>query len=53
MSNRLGRSFEGIRVNSFRRVVRARSFEGRSFEGISVNSFGQVIQVRVCPYKKC
>ena len=53
VSTHSGGSFEGVRVNSFGWVIRARSFEGGSFEGIRVNSFGQVIWVRVCSYKKC
>jgi len=48
-----GGSFEGVRVNSFGRVIRARSFEGGSFDGIRVNSFGRVVRARARPYKKC
>jgi len=43
MSNRSGRSFEGIRVDSFGLVIRARSFDGGLFEGVRVNSFGRVV----------
>lgn len=37
VSTHLGRSFEGVHVNSFEWVIRVRSFEGGSFEGIRVN----------------
>jgi len=53
MSTRLGQSFEGVRVNSFGQVVRARLFEGGSFEGIRVNSFGHDIRAKAHPYQKC